>query len=1091
MTTPVSGSSSAAAAAAAAAARRAAEAAKRAAEARRRAEAAKKAAEAARKAAEAAKAAKAAAAKALKAEAAKAKPDATVKAKLEKADQVAGKKLQAAEEDVAIKSKAAVKAMREANTAAAADKVAAPYSAQDIKKQEATQGEVAAAFDGTRRRADLAKTLGVQAPSAAQTQQQLDADTKYQALARNPADRAALDKLGVKSGAELIELGARLDRQITTGETSRRGDAALQGVDDTAALNRVLTAAADTVTDPKIKDTLKDPFFAERVKAGDSPRDARDAVDFKKEFKLSDRETTQFLSRTGARNGVRALLNPDSTPAQRTSALMQTLSSLGQALPPERLKATLEKIGGSHDLANKLNTNLGNLKSLTDAYTVFTNPNASDAAKAKAALNVATSLKNVVGNEVFKDLGPALKRLDGPARLVSAGLTLLDPNAKPEDRAAAALSIAGEARGAWRDLKGLTQALRDAKVPNPEAIVKDAQDFADRTLRDLPESVRSRVTGPQVAELARAADKVELSDLKPLLEKLDVTQPGALDEVLKQVNHAASPEEAKRFIGAVNGLDPKVAADVLKDPASAQRIADLAKKMPVDQTTDHLAEALKNAKSTDDVNKLIGALDSAEPAEANKLAKALKGMDPAEMSKLLGDTEGLQNFTKAVKSLDGEALDSFVKITRGMDAAGVANLSKYASLADGDVFQKLMRGAAPLLEKMDGRAIGELANGLAKGFDAIGKLLGKMGITRITGEIAAKVLKNVAKMVPVLGAIPGFVDAALLTKQAADLYGKNKDLSMLALNGAKLNALDAVGGLILDATGVGAGVDLAVGIGLGVAELALDIGLSTERAKMEAAEQNGTEYETPGWVKGVNIAAAALQGPQGVAEYVAFMGPKKAFEDAKWALSEGGELAEKAWEVIKEAGGKFVEFAAEAVEALKDLGEWGVDKLEDLAGGAGELAEAAAEKAQEALKSLASETGEAAKKAAEAIGRAVDAGADWAKDAAVDLLKNGADAMKDVAEAWADNMTDGARAVVNGLEDLGEAGVEALKDLSEFGGDLAEYTVDKLKNLAEDGIDAAKDALGTLSELPGAVGGLAKDVLGGLGGLAKKIIPGI
>ncbi|MDP2274730.1 MAG: hypothetical protein Q8N23_18565 [Archangium sp.] len=1082
MTTRVGSSSSSAAAAQAAAAAAAA----RAAEARRRAEAARKAAEAARKAAEAAKAAKAAATAAKRAEAAKKKPDPVVTAKLTKADTTAGANLQKAEEAVALKSKAARTAMEEANTAAVAEKLAKPFTPKDLKAVEATKLEVATAFDGSKRSAALATSFGVQAPSASDTQRQLDAERNFQALQRNPAHRAALDKLGVKNGGELIELGDRLERQLKTGERSPRNDAALKSVDDPKALNEVLTAAAETRTDDKVKATLEDPFFAERLQAGDSPRDARDAVDFKAEFKLSDRETTQFLSNTNARNGMKALFNPNSTPAQRASGLMQTIGSLNQALPPERVKETLQRIGGSSDLANKLNTNLGSLKGLTDAYATFTNPNASDAAKAKAALGVATSLKNIAGNEVFKELAPALRKLDGPARLVGAGLTLLDPNAKPEDKALAALTVAGEARGAWRDLSSLTQAFKDAKIPNPEALVKDAESLANRTLATLPDELTGKLTGSQVSELARAGSKVDLADLKPLLQKLDVTDPAGLDEVLKHVNGAATPEEAKRFLGAVNGLDPKVASQVLKDPVAAQKLADLAKKLPLDQTTDHLAGALKNAKSPDDVNKLLGALDGAAPADANKLAKTLKGLEPAQLSKLLANPVGLADLTKTLKSLDGEALDSFVKITKNMDASGIADMAKYASKAEGDVFQKLMKGAAPLLEKMDGRALGELANGLAKGFSAIGGLLGKMGVS-LTADIAGKVLKNVAKMVPVLGAIPGFVDAALLTRQSFELKDKNADLSLLASNGAKLNAVDAVGGLILDATGVGVGVDLAVGVGFGIAELALDIGLSSERAKMEAAAKNGEDYEAPGWVKGINIASAVATAPLGVAEYIERKGPRGAFEDAKWAIGQGGKLADKAWDLIKAAGGKFVEFAAEAVEALKDLGEAGVEKLEELSKATGEFAAAAAEKAQDALKDLAKLPGEAAQKAAEAIARGVDAGAEWAKDAATELLKDGVEAMKDVAQAWAENMTDGARAVVDNLENLGEAGVDALKDLGSFGGELAEYTVGKLKNLAEDGLDAAKDALGTLADLGGSVGDLAGDVLGGLGGLAKKL----
>ncbi|MFP2911413.1 hypothetical protein ACLESD_41590, partial [Pyxidicoccus sp. 3LFB2] len=516
----------------------------------------------------------------------------------------------------------------------------------------------------------------------------------------------------------------------------------------------------------------------------------------------------------------------------------------------------------------------------------------------------------------------------------------------------------------------------------------------------------------------------------------------------------------------------------------------LSGKMPLDATTDHLGEALKLAKSPGDLDKVLTSLDGLDGADANKLAKSLKGLDASEFSKLVNKDGALDDLAKTVKHLDGGELDAFVKLTKNMDADGIAQLAKFAGKADSSIIKNVMKVASPLLEHMDGRTVGQLGKALSQGLDMMSGLLGKMGVN-VTGEVAGKVLKNLSKIVPGLGALPGLYDAAKLTKESADLYSKNKDLSFLAATGAKLNALDAVGGLILDATGVGIGVDLAAGALLGVAELAVDIGLSSEKAKMEQAQQQGKEYEAPDWVKGVNLASAVATGPAGIAHMVAHYGPKESFEMAKWGLEQGGKLAEKAWDVIKEAGGKFAEFAGEAVEALKNLGEAGVEKLEDLAKGTGELAEAAAEKAQEALKDVAKTTGEAAKKAAEAISRGVDAGAEWAKDAATELLKDGVGAMKDVAKAWADGMSDGAKAVVDGLEGLGEEGIEALQELGTLGGDVAEYTVGKLKNLADAGFDAAKDALGVIGDLGGKAGELAEDVLGGFGDAAKKIIPGI
>ncbi len=1102
-TTTASGSDAAAAAAAAEAARRRAE------EARRAAEAARKAAEAAAKAA--AEAAKAAAAAKKAAEAAKQRAaDKTkspaeqkaageaAKAAQRKSDEAAklfqqkSQALQKAEENVALTAKKAATEMNKANDIAKREKVAPPFTEKDIKATEPKKNELASAFDGTRRKADLEKLLGVQAPSPAELQRQVTGNTQFDILSSRPENRAVLQQLGIKNGHDLVNFGDRLEAQATRGEGPRATDVALKDVQDKAALGRIISAAGETRTDPAMKETLKDPLFTTEVQAGRTPQEARESVETAQALKLTEKEYLNTFRTDSARGAARTLFNPESSPEKRLSAALALGNSINQALPPEKVKEVLGKIGEripGNDVLNRANAQLPNAKAAVDAYTALFDPNASDAAKAKAGVQLATAAKNLLGAEgpqALKDLGPALRKLDGPARFASAGLTLLDPGASPEEKALAALQFAGEAPGAWRDGKAFVQALRDARIPNPEGLVKDAQSLANSTLGNLPDNLKNKLTSSQVGELGRAGSKVDLKDLTPLLQKLDVNNASGLDNVLKQVNSAATPEEAKRFLGAVNGLDPKIASEALKDPATTEKLAKLAGKMPVDGTTDHLGDVLKQAKSPGDLDKLLTSLDGVDAADANKLAKSLKGLDASEFSKLVNTDGALGDLAKTVKHLDGQDLDTFVKLTKNMDADGIAKLAKFAGKADASIINNVLKVAGPALEHMDGRVLGQLGKTLSKALGMTTDLLGKMGVN-VTADVAGKVLKNLSKMVPALGAIPGLIDAGRLTKEGLDLKSKDKDLSFLAFTGAKLNALDAVGGLILDATGVGVGVDLAAGAVLGVAELALDIGLSSEKAKMEEAHAQGKDYEAPDWVKAVNLVGAVASGPAGIAHMVQHYGAKESFEMAKWGLEQGGKIAEKAWDVMKEAGGKFVEFAGEAVGALKDLGEAGVEKLEELAAGAGKLAEAAAEQAQEALKSLARGAGEAAKKAAEAISRGVEAGVDWAKDAATELLSEGVDAMKDVAKAWANGLSDGAKAVIDNLENLDDAGVEALKDLAGAGGELAEYSVDKLKGLAEAGIGAAEDALGALEDLGGTVGGLAKDALGGLGKLVSKV----
>ncbi|MFP2913504.1 hypothetical protein ACLESD_52650, partial [Pyxidicoccus sp. 3LFB2] len=331
-----------------------------------------------------------------------------------------------------------------------------------------------------------------------------------------------------------------------------------------------------------------------QVKEGKTPKEAKEAVEIADALKLTEREFTNVFRNDSARGAARTLVDPKSSPEKRLSAALALGESINQSLPPEKVTEVLGNIGQripGNDVLNRGNAQLGNAKAAVDAYTALFDPKASDAAKAKAGVALANAAKNLLGTEgpqAMKDLAPALRKLDGPARFAAAGFTLLDPKAKPEDKALAALQLAGEAPGAWRDSKAFLQTLRDARVPNPEGLVKDAQSLANSTLGNLPDDLKNKLTANQVSELGRAGSKVDIQDLAPLLQKLDANDAGGLDNVLKHVNNAANPEEAKRFLSAVNGLDPKVTAEALKNPDTAEKLFKLSGKMPLDATTDHL-----------------------------------------------------------------------------------------------------------------------------------------------------------------------------------------------------------------------------------------------------------------------------------------------------------------------------------------------------------------------------------------------------------------------------------------------------------------------------------------------------------------------
>ena len=188
-------------------------------------------------------------------------------------------------------------------------------------------------------------------------------------------------------------------------------------------------------------------------------------------------------------------------------------------------------------------------------------------------------------------------------------------------------------------------------------------------------------------------------------------------------------------------------------------------------------------------------------------------------------------------------------------------------------------------------------------------------------------------------------------------------------------------------------------------------------------EKDPKNYEAPGWVKAANIGVAMIGPPPGA-------GIPELI--ATYGPKDAAELG--LWAVGQ--GGKL---ATAAWDVLKKIGGpaaevalQAVEKLEDLG-----------EKGAEALQYIA--------KAPGALGNAV------------------------------------AERAIEGLENLGEAGVEALKDIAKSGSAVAKKAAEGLRNLADDGLEAAKDALGTLKDVPGAVG----KFVSGLGGLLPDIdLPG-
>ena len=251
-------------------------------------------------------------------------------------------------------------------------------------------------------------------------------------------------------------------------------------------------------------------------------------------------------------------------------------------------------------------------------------------------------------------------------------------------------------------------------------------------------------------------------------------------------------------------------------------------------------------------------------------------------------------------------------------------------------------------------------------------VLGKMGV-KITGEVAAKALKNLVKVIPVVGAIPNAIDAVKYGQEAVELRDKNKDLGYLALVGAGLNAADGVVGIALDLTGVGVGVDIAVSVGFSAAELALDIGFEAEKAKMLADPKN---YKAPDWVKARQPRRRRRAGTRGRRLAGRLLRARKARPQlVEWGVEKG---AKGAIELAKFAGVT----AAEATgDQLKTAGKM-MHALADVIRNPGKYGQAVADAAINTYNTVIEKGGELAKIAKESLKQVVDRSqASWARRA--------------------------------------------------------------------------------------------------------------
>ncbi|MBN1210636.1 MAG: Dauer Up-regulated [Myxococcaceae bacterium] len=758
---------------------------------------------------------------------------------------------------------------------------------------------------------------------------------------------------------------------------------------------------------------------------------------------------------------------------------------------PDITKNVLDKLGVKDNKLAQLATNKDALAALGE----LTKKDATVADRAKAALELANAASEIFKPEDLKGvLNHALNGLPAGAKLAEAIGTFMDPEKGPVDKAKAAL--------------GLAEALKDFAGKSFPQLANDLRKL-DGTFRAANAAIT--LLDPEASlqdkTLAAAQLAAEIPDLKKDL--------AGFKEALKQFGVEDAEKIAQQGTqlaeAAVKGLDPSVAQKLTPDQLKS--LQEVATKVGPDE----LEGVLKGLKDPKAIDALVGQLGKLDEAAGKRLLKSLGGMEHGALTQAISDPKMLEQLGSLATRLDDEGAELIGKLAKDMGADDLKLLLKFTDGVNADVLKTGLKAASGALEQGGGKL-------LAKGLKALDGVLGKLGV-KITGEVAEKVLKNLTKVVPLVGAAPGLIDAYNYGKDAVELQGKNKDLGFFASIGAGLNASDAVVGTILDFTGVGAAVDLGVGALFGVAELAFDLAYGAEKAKFDADPAN---YKAPDWMKAINVGAAALGGPAGMTALAAYYGPEGAAELTQWGIEKGAKgavkLAEFAGVSAANATGDSLKMTAgfihqmadvirnpskygeAAVKAATDAFNTAIEKGGQIAAEAKEVlgnvideAKKLGEKGLETLKFIAQNPGEAAKMAVDGIKSMISSGAELLKQGGEALLKKAAETLDSLKAGWetlkgaaaekAKELIDSAKAgiqsAVNKAVELGEKGLETLKwaathpgevadmakkaftDIMAKGGELAQKAWEGLKSLGTKGLEVAEASIKALKDAGG------------------------
>lgn len=737
------------------------------------------------------------------------------------------------------------------------------------------------------------------------------------------------------------------------------------------------------------------------------------------------------------------------TPAEQLAAAGELVKTF-----PKSLDKALEKVGLKDSKVGKLVKDPEAFKALG----TLVDEKATAAQKAKAAIALATSAGKAFAP---KDLDGFLKKAlgAGPAaqKFIDALTAFTDPSKTALDKGKAAFALASAVKDfAGKEFPAIADDLR--KLDGAFKAVSSALTLLDPKADTKDKALAAAQLAVEIPDL-----KKDLSAFKDFLKSQGVKDADALAE-----------GAVKLADTGVKGLAPELAQKL--SPAQLETVKKLAASGDLKDALPKVLERTSDPKQLDAILAKVGTMDG---KSAKALLETLGGLDREVMQKALAKTvDGrpmLEVLGELATKLPEKNKGSLAKVVARFDENALAKLAEVGSKVDGKAVGELLKVA----EKADSKLVGKALVGTAE-------LLEKMGV-KLTGEAALKLLKGVGKIIPIAGAAVSGVDAAKMYMEVANTK-LPPDLRFFALTAGNLNAVDTALGVI-EATGVG-NVDLPIQIALGAAEVAMDIAFSNEKAKFEADPAN---YRAPMWMKAVNVAAAAAQGPSGMVQLASIYGVEGAavlVQDMAKAGAKGAiKLSEMAGVASAEAAGAHMKLTAAGMHALadvirnpskygakaKELVQNAAKQLNDLVQKGGELAmeakrllssavdtlKAAGEKGLETLSWIAQHPGEAAKIAVDGIKSMIEGGIDLAKAGGKALYRKAVETLGQLKAGW---------------EKLTGAAKEKAKNLISTAGKAIDAGLKKAVELGEKAVDMVAWA----ATHPGEVGRLAKEKIGEL-----------